>query len=81
MLAAVAEFEREMIRERVIAGLDAARARGHKGGRRAKLSSAQQQLAVEMARGGTSVTTIARHFGCARQTVYKALSPTQVVVE
>jgi DNA invertase Pin-like site-specific DNA recombinase len=78
MLAAVAEFEREMIRERVIAGLDAARARGHKGGRRAKLSPAQQQLAVEMARGGTSVTTIARHFGCARQTVYAALAQASV---
>jgi DNA invertase Pin-like site-specific DNA recombinase len=34
MMAALAEFERDVIRERTLAGLDAARARGRKGGRR-----------------------------------------------
>jgi len=34
----VAEFERNLIRERTVAGLKAARARGRKGGRPAKLS-------------------------------------------
>ena len=42
MLGAFAEFERTLIRERVVAGLVAARARGHKGGRRPKLTAAQQ---------------------------------------
>src|SRR5262249_49909539 len=37
MLGAFAEFERTLIRERVVAGLAAARARGHKGGRQPKL--------------------------------------------
>jgi len=41
----------------------------------------QQALAVQMARGGTAVTEIARHFGCARQTVYKALGQMRVGVE
>jgi DNA invertase Pin-like site-specific DNA recombinase len=34
LMAALAEFERDVIRERTLAGLDAARARGRKGGRR-----------------------------------------------
>jgi len=34
ILAALAEFERELIRERTMAGLKAARARGRKGGRK-----------------------------------------------
>src|SRR5258708_24477645 len=34
MMAALAEFERDVIRERTLAGLDAARARGRRGGRR-----------------------------------------------
>jgi DNA invertase Pin-like site-specific DNA recombinase len=34
MMAALAEFERDVVRERTLAGLDAARARGRKGGRR-----------------------------------------------
>ena len=39
-----AEFERELIRERTIAGLKAARARGRKGGIRFQLSKAQVRL-------------------------------------
>src|SRR5262249_526661 len=39
MLGAFAAFERTLIRERVVAGLVAARARGHKGGRRPKLAA------------------------------------------
>ena len=45
IFAALAEFERELIRERTKAGLAAARARGRKGGRRFDLSKAQVRLA------------------------------------
>ena len=41
IFAALAEFERELIRERTLAGLAAARARGRKGGRRFVLTKAQ----------------------------------------
>ena len=41
IFAALAEFERELIRERTVAGLKAARARGRKGGRKFALSKAQ----------------------------------------
>ena len=38
MFAALAEYERALIQERIMAGIAAARARGRKGGRRPKLS-------------------------------------------
>ena len=45
IFAALAEFERELIRERTVAGLEAARARGRKGGRKFALTKAQVRLA------------------------------------
>ena len=45
IFAALAEFERELIRERTLAGLASARARGRKGGRPHALSKAQLRLA------------------------------------
>jgi DNA invertase Pin-like site-specific DNA recombinase len=77
MLGAFAEFERTLIRERVVAGLVAARARGHKGGRRPKLSAAQHRQAASMARGGMKITEIATTLRCSRHTVYKALAQAQ----
>ena len=47
MVGSFAEFEREMIRERTSAGLAQARAEGRIGGRRAKLTSAQQADVVD----------------------------------
>jgi DNA invertase Pin-like site-specific DNA recombinase len=73
MFAALAEYERALIQERIHAGIAAARARGRQGGRKPKLS-AEQQLAQEMARGGMAITTIAQTLHCSRHTVYKALS-------
>jgi DNA invertase Pin-like site-specific DNA recombinase len=73
MLGAFAEFERTLIRERVVAGLVAARARGHKGGRRPRLSAAQQRQAQMLKQGGMPITEIAQTLGCSRHTIYKAL--------
>src|SRR5439155_2422428 len=81
LLGAFAEFERSLIRDRVVAGLTAARARGRKGGRRPKLSSEHQQLAADMARGGIPIATIASTLGCSRHTVYKALQHAGVCEE
>ncbi len=80
MFAALAEYERALIQERIMAGIAAARARGRKGGRRPKLSPEQHQLAADMARGGIPITTIAATLQCSRHTVYKALAPAPVVV-
>lgn len=81
MLGAFAEFERTLIRERVVAGLVAARERGHRGGRRPKLSPAQQREAPVLARGGMKITEIAAKFHCSRHTIYAALAEAKAVIE
>lgn len=48
MFGALAEFERNLIRERTQAGLQAARARGRLGGRPTALTIEQQRLAVQL---------------------------------
>ena len=61
IFAALAEFERELIRERTVAGLEAARARGRKGGRKFALTKAQVRLAqAAMAHRDTSVSELCR---------------------
>jgi DNA invertase Pin-like site-specific DNA recombinase len=51
IFAALAEFERNLIRERTKAGLEAARARGKFGGRKRKVSVKQRELAIDLYRG------------------------------
>ncbi len=46
IFAALAEFEREMIKERTLAGMASARARGRKGGRPYKMTQAKLRLAM-----------------------------------
>ena len=75
VFAALAEFERSLIRERTCAGLAAARARGRKGGRPRKLSPDQVRKAnamlldPDMTKG-----EVARHFHVTRMTLNKALA-------
>lgn len=71
LFAALAEFERELILERTMAGLAASRARGRKGGRPQKLTSKQQELALKMLRSKVmAVVEVAKHFGVSRSTLY-----------
>jgi DNA invertase Pin-like site-specific DNA recombinase len=71
MFAALAEFERELVRERTLAGLAAARARGRIGGRPALLDAKRRQAALAMMRNrDMSVAEISRHFGVSRSTLY-----------
>lgn len=77
IFASLAEFERELIRERTIAGLAAARARGKKGGRRFQLTKGQVRLAqASMRNRDTSVSELCRELGISRQTLYRYVSPT-----
>lgn len=67
IFATLAEFERDMIRERTMAGLAAARARGRKGGRKFALSKAQVRLAqAAMAQRDTSVSDLCKELGIER---------------
>ena len=71
IFAALAEFERNLIRERTHAGLEAARARGRKGGRRPKLGDKQRALAVELYRQKKqTVDEICQGVGISRPTLY-----------
>jgi DNA invertase Pin-like site-specific DNA recombinase len=76
IFAALAEFERELIRERTVAGLEAARARGRKGGRKFALSKAQVRLAQSaMAHRDTSVSELCRELGIRPVTLYRYVDP------
>ncbi len=77
IFASLAEFERDLIRERTKAGLEAARARGRKGGRRSGLSAEAQKKAMlaEMyyKEEKLGVDEIARTVGISKMTLYKYL--------
>lgn len=76
VFAALAEFERELIRERTFAGLEAARARGRKGGRRFALTKAQVRLAqASMGKSETTVTELCKELGITRPTLYRYVAP------
>ncbi|EOM4915741.1 helix-turn-helix domain-containing protein [Escherichia coli] len=72
MFAALAEFERGLIRERTQAGLAAARARGRAGGRKPKLDEQQLREIKALLRGSQiQVTDVARRYDVSRTTLYK----------
>ena len=74
VFASLAEFERDLIRERTNAGLSAARARGRVGGRPRSLTPAQEQVAHTMYdQGSLTVDEIGSALGVGRSTVYRAL--------
>ena len=76
LFAALAEFERDLIRERTMAGLVAARARGRTGGRRFALTKAQVRLAqAAMANRDTSVAELCRELGVKPVTLYRYVGP------
>ncbi len=76
IFAALAEFESELIRERTLAGLAAARARGRKGGRKFALSKAQVRMAqAAMANRDTSVSELCKELGVKPVTLYRYVDP------
>jgi DNA invertase Pin-like site-specific DNA recombinase len=74
LFAALAEFERDLIRERTSAGLAAARARGRHGGRPSVMTTHKLQVAQEMfASGQYTVAAIATTLGVSRASIYRHL--------
>jgi DNA invertase Pin-like site-specific DNA recombinase len=74
MLAALAQFERKLIQERVKAGLEAAWASGSVSGRKPMdhtENSEKLELARTLVRGGKSVTAAAKAAGVGRSTLYR----------
>ena len=62
MLAAIAEFERELIRERTVEGRKRVMAAGVKFGRKPKLSEYQRQEAVKRRAAGETLKSIAKSY-------------------
>ena len=74
--SAFAEIERDLARERTMAGLQAARARGRKGGRRPRLTPEQAKLAARMLDDPTNrVNDVIASFHIPRSTLYRAAQP------
>lgn len=74
MIVSIAQFERRLISERTKAGLDAARAQGRKGGRRAKMSANDLKKAKAMLEAPQMTKTeVAEHFKISRPTLNKWL--------
>jgi len=78
VFAALAEFERNLIRERTLAGLTAARARGRVGGRKPKLNEKQiREIKILLTDPAAQVKDIAERYGVSRTTLYKRVGVVQ----
>jgi DNA invertase Pin-like site-specific DNA recombinase len=76
IFGALAELERDIIRERTQAGLAAARSRGRSGGRPQKMTPAKLRLAQQAMRlPETNVGDLCRELGIGRQTIYRYVGP------
>lgn len=76
IVGAIGQFERDLIRERTIAGLEAARARGHYGGRPKALSPRQVRQAALMAQQPEwTIKDICVELGISRATYYLHVHP------
>ena len=72
---ALAELERELIRERAASAREAAKARGRQVGRPRALTGDQARTARTLRAAGTDITTIAATLGVSRATVYRYTEP------
>jgi DNA invertase Pin-like site-specific DNA recombinase len=73
IFAALAEFERSLIRERTVAGLRAARDRGRKGGRPPSMTPERVAVARKLLAAGTTQDETARILGVSPMTLWRYL--------
>lgn len=71
LMACLSEFERDLISERTKAGLEAARARGRKGGRKAADPEKLRQAFILYDTGDLSVKDVCTMTGISRSTLFK----------
>lgn len=75
MTASIAEIEHDIIRERTLAGLAAARARDRKGGRKKSITEGQKLEAKRLAdEGKLSISDICKQVGISRASYYRLLT-------
>ncbi len=71
IFASLAQFERQLTRERTMAGLEAARARGRKGGRKPKLNRKSfKEVKALLQDPDITRAAIAKRYGISRSTLY-----------
>ncbi len=74
LFGSLAQYERALTRERIMAGLDAAKRRGRKGGRPRAIDEEKMEAILESLEAGASKASICRNFGIKRSTLYDALN-------
>jgi len=74
LLSVFSDFERNVIVERTVAGLTAARARGVRLGRRPKLTPKQADRALSLMKSGRKASAVAADFRVGRATLFRAIS-------
>ena len=74
IMSALAEMEREVLRERTLDGLEAARRRGRHGGRPPALTPEQRREAKRMRNESRILNEIAAVLRCSERTVRRVLS-------
>lgn len=75
VFAVIAEFERDMLRQRTMAGLAAAKKRGRVGGKPRALDAAKIKKArVMLASGEYTKTEVAQELGVSRHTLWRSLN-------
>ena len=75
VFGALAQYERALTKERIMAGLEAAKKRGKHGGRPHTISEETMESIREALKNGASKAAVCRAFGVKRSTFYDALVP------
>ena len=74
VFGALAQYERALARERIMAGLEAARKRGRRGGRPLAIDPEKLEAIRLALKNGASKAAVCRNFGVKRTTLYHALA-------
>lgn len=74
LFSVFSDFERNVIVERTVAGLHAARKRGVRLGRKPKLSRNQAEAAKELMRCGMKAKIVAEHYRIGRATLFRSIN-------
>lgn len=74
VMAALAQMERELVHERTMAGLKAARARGRLGGRKPRMDESKLKSAKHLLQSGMGPKEVAANLGVSRATLYRSIS-------
>jgi DNA invertase Pin-like site-specific DNA recombinase len=77
IFGAIAEFERDLIRERTRAGLDTARERGRVGGRPKVMTDDKRNAAIKLLSAGTAAKDVAAAIGVSLPTLYRHCSTSE----